>query len=181
MINLNLLPPKEKEEVKFETSRQYLLFFGRSFIFILIILIVLLFSVYLYLSITLEAQKDLVKITREAPESQALEKIKKEIEETNNKITKIYKTQSDFVLWSKIIEDLISSVRPEQKIYLKIFSGKKQDSQITISGFAQTREDLIDFERSLGKSDKFLDINSPISNFLKKTEINFNLTFKFKK
>lgn len=181
MINLNLLPPKEKEEVKFEIFRQYLIFFGRSFIFILIIFVVLLFSVYLYLSITLEAQENLVKITKEAPESQKLEKIKKEIEETNNKITKIYKTQSDFVLWSKIIEDLISSVPPEQKIYLKIFSGRKGGAQITISGFAQTREDLIDFEHSLRGSDKFFDIYSPISNFLKKTEINFNLTFKFKK
>jgi len=177
MIDLNLLPLKEKETIIFKKSRHYLLFFWKTIFCILVIFLTLLFSFYLHLSIIFKTQTELIKVTKETPEIEEIEKIERDIKEIDDQITKIYTIQKEIVLWSKVIEDLISSI--PQEVYLKNLSG--HGSEMIISGFAPTREHLINFEQSLKENKGFLDVYLPVFDLLKKTDITFNISLKFKR
>jgi len=175
MINLNLLPPEEKEALVFEKLRRQILFLGRAVFFLLLIFIVLAFSLYFHLAIILGAQTELIKATKSSQEIQRLEKNEEDVRVINSGISKIYDIQNKFVLWSEVLTDLMNSI--PQGVYFQSFSG--QGSQITISGFAPTREGFLNFEESLKKNKRFYDVYSPVSNLIKKTDIDFSISFKF--
>lgn len=55
---------------------------------------------------------------------------------------------------------------------------KKQKYTVSISGTARSRNDLIAYKNALEKEDTFEDIDLPVSNLAKDTDVPFNISFK---
>lgn len=81
---------------------------------------------------------------------------------------------------SSVMGDALK-VKPEG-IDVSVFAyGRSgEDVMIQIGGVARTREDLLAFQRSLKGNSHFADVRYAESFITKKTDINFQLTFKLK-
>jgi len=53
-----------------------------------------------------------------------------------------------------------------------------ESNEATLNGYAQKREQIIVFKESLEKSGMFGEIENPLSNLVKQTDINFYFNFK---
>ncbi|OGZ32299.1 MAG: hypothetical protein A3I88_03775 [Candidatus Portnoybacteria bacterium RIFCSPLOWO2_12_FULL_39_9] len=178
MIQLNLLPPKEKKEFESTETRRWFFLFGNRLFFFLIIFILLCLSAYFYLSIILKSQEKLIEIEENHFKTSQLSQLEREIEQTNQKLQEIYNLQKDLKPMTPVLEKL-TDLRPEG-VYLIGLSYQKDDGQISLNGRADSREQFLVFQKNLGEEPRFIDLNSPISNLLKQRDINFNLTFKVK-
>ena len=81
---------------------------------------------------------------------------------------------------TEILEEISSALPAE--IYLTNLSITTQDEELNcvLSGFAPTRERLLDFKDNLEKEVRFEEILFPPSNWEKRTDINFTVSFKVK-
>lgn len=110
--------------------------------------------------------------------------VDRDINELNNVIKLISRIQSDYSPIAHNL-DFFASTVPANIFITNLYLDKKTEKgesfwSIVISGRAKTREDLIKFKSNLEQSNGFSEIESPISNLLKKTDIDFQLKAKLK-
>jgi len=179
MLNLNLLPGKEKEEFKLELTFMFLVEFGSRMVFLALIVVALFFSVYLYSSTLYAAQLEQTLVQRDMVEEDKFKEIEKNVQESNAIVERIWDLERNFFIFSKTIEDFIPHV--PAKVYLKSFSLSASTRQITLTGFAPTREEMLLFKKNLEESREFSEIYSPLSNLLVPKEVNFTFTLTVKK
>lgn len=55
----------------------------------------------------------------------------------------------------------------------------QQDGYVQIIGQAASRQDLVNFQNALKQFQRFKEVNIPLSNFLPKTKIDFNIVSQF--
>lgn len=178
---INLLPPQEKETILREEKKRLTTILWFLFFVFLFCLILILFSVESYLGGQVGAQKIIIAQQEEEfnnPETQA---IKEKINATNLMLAKLgvfYKNQTNF---SKILED-ISETMPEgihlTNLSVSRSAADKMAVQISLSGLSSTREILFNFKKNLEGRPEFKEINFPSSNWVKPTDVNFNVSFK---
>ncbi len=183
MLNFNLLPQKEKEELENKNIKIEILILFKTFISILIVLLLLMVANYLYISIFYNTQKNVFNSLSESPALKLTQESDEKISSMNKKINRVYNIQKNLVFWSPILEELTKNI-PEN-IYLTtittrdvLLTDEKKGHQITILGFSPIREDVISLKKFLEENPSFLEIESPISNFLYPTNINFSFSFK---
>ena len=72
---------------------------------------------------------------------------------------------------------MLSKLIPE-KISLSNVANDLSTQEIIIKGYAQTRDDLIAFNKNLEASQLFKEVKIPLSNFLTQEAIIFEITAK---
>lgn len=168
IINLNLLSPIQKKELK--NKRIYIALKELIMLFLLfatIIAILLLVSRYV-----LEQQLTEL-ISRNAINIKNTQEISQQIIDINEKIDNVYNIQNKFKKWSDFLAD-VSELTPDNIAYnfIKIYH---QSGIIEIQGTAETRQDLLKFQKSLKESELFIEVNVPLSNLLAKENNVFNI------
>ncbi len=176
MLKLNLLPPAEKKKLKLAElqKRIYLLFLWLGAI--LIVFIALLIAAYFNLEIILNEQEDLI-IEREADQkNQEIALIKQRVDQVSQRLSVVDNKQQGFISWTSALLGL-SRIVPDG-VYLTGFNYQKTGGKLDISGHARTRDDLLLFESRLEQSDYFAEVESPLSNIIKQTDINFSFSLR---
>jgi len=176
MFRFNLLPPKEKEELELANLNRLLVFFAFRTLFVLLIFTLLLASTYFSLIILLRTQDKLIETRQNNSETQKSLGIGEKIKEANQLINKVYLKQGQLSTWTPLLEE-VAKVVPVG-VYLANFSYQEDKGIISINGWANTRENLLVFEKSLEESAFFTEIESPLSNLLKQSNIDFRFSFK---
>ena len=176
MIRLNLLPPQEKKRLELTKFNSLLAFLTVWFSVFLIIFVLLLLSAFFSLSILLQEQRKLIEIRQSDPKTQYLLEIEEKIKQTNQIIKQVQLKQSEIILWTPLLEE-ISEIVPSG-IYLNNFSFRTAKNQISLNGWANYRENLLGFQKSLEESSFFEEIEAPLANLIKQKDIDFNFTFK---
>jgi len=171
---INLLPPEQIKELKDEENLKLVLNLGILFLLFLISLFLILFSIKIYLFGNLEIQNMILK---EREKALNLE-LEKEIKNFNNLLLKIdsfYQEKIDLV---SVLEK-ISKTLPEG-IYLTNLnlSISKKEINVSLSGFSPDQKNLISFRKNLEKD--FSEVDFPLQNWLKLTNIDFSVSFKIK-
>jgi len=174
MLKLNLLPPRERKEMEWANLSSLATSLSAWFFVFLIIFALLSASTYFYLSILLRAQTRLLEIRQNDPKIQRLVEIEKKIKQANVRLRQINLKQEQLVLWIPLLEEIAEIIPPE--IYLNSFSYQLTDDQIYLSGWADTRDNLLAFQNSLEESSSFVEVEAPLSNLLKQTDIDFSFT-----
>lgn len=172
---INLLPPQAKKELEIEREAKIITILGSLFLIFLIFLGILLFSVKIYILSQIESQKTLIDVESRNINIPEVKELEKNITEANQKISNLnlfYKNQVDL---TEILEK-ISFLLP-LNVYLTDFNYQKEKNLIALRGFAQTREDFLEFKKSLETEKGFSNFNSPISNLVKPTDIDFYVSF----
>ena len=99
------------------------------------------------------------------------------IKNLNNKLTIIENAEKNkFLVSQKVIQEIISQKMPDIKISKISYSNDPINGKvINVVGVAPSRDRLLLFNQTLEADNNFKSVDLPISNFLKGTNIQFNL------
>ena len=104
---------------------------------------------------------------------------KKSIIEQVNSLTSIGQTLlSDTVVWSTIIDEI--KARTINGITISRFSAPSITEKMSLAGTAQDRDTINQFKKSMQESAMFTEIDLPITNLDKRTDIPFSISFIIK-
>lgn len=188
---INLLPSQHKKELKQEKSWKIVLILSILFLIFLICLTLVLFFIKTFFSNQLIIQRSLFSQEEKRFQELQIQNLEERIIVTNqifSKLGSFYRGQTNF---TRILEKISQTLPPgiyltnlsiipfleekEEKSKEKIL---KQGLNISLSGFAPTREDLLKFKKNLEKEELFKEIHFPPLSWVKPTDINFSITFK---
>ena len=181
---INLLPTKQKEELQLEEGFKLVLILGILVLLSLICLHLVLFSVKAYITGEVEAQRILLDQKEKefnTPQTQALKKNLISFNVTLSKLDSFYRDQFEL---TQTLEKISSTLPPD--LYLTNLSlspvrEKKEKKILTnLSGFASTRQSLLEFKDNLEQEGSFDNVSFSQASWVKPTDINFTVSFTVK-
>jgi len=173
MLTLNIIPKNLKQEIK-NYQIQKLIKSLLKILFIFSILIILNTSIsYIYLNNYIK--NEINPLVEHGSDKKNIDAENK-LAEISSKIDRLDKMQDNFIPWSNLLLSIAEDT-PSEINYNQI-TINKADSSLLLKGFAPTREDLIKLRDSLKKNNFILELNFPVSNMLKKENINFDINTK---
>lgn len=178
---INLLPPEEKKKLFYKKLEKLVIIWGEILLIFLVCLILVLFSIKTYIVGQVESKIIILDQIKEGYENSNTQNLQQTIKNYNEKLSQIknfYENQTHF---AESIEE-IAKIKPPE-IYFTILSLKMSGNGIifSISGFSETRTSLVLFRENLESKPGIENINfSPLS-WVKTADIDFQVTFDFKK
>jgi hypothetical protein len=176
VLTTNLLPPLEEKAIEFEKMRRIVNYFALILSCALLLATVFLLSAFLPVffeeqelerSLTIEKQaSEKLKVAETLNRARALKGILSSIQE--------YLLHPSAYALFKEFRDYAGS-----GISISTLSIKK-DGSVIVSGTAELRRDLLQFEKKLRDSGRFQEISSPLSNLIRESKINFTIQGKLK-
>jgi len=151
---INLLPPKFKQEKKVKKiTKMISIFLTTVFIILLIVTASLWFANY-------ETKKDIGTLNNKIAEQNNIllhyKKVDESIKAVNLKLSKIESVDSSRMIWSNIIIELSRST-PSQ-VQMKTLTLDQQNKKITLTGYAETRNDIARFKEKMSGSKYFNNV-----------------------
>ncbi len=174
---INLLPKSRQQELRYEITLHSLwVLVGLSLTSFALVFLVQ-FATKFYLQIEAGVIKDEVAQLQAQVNKQQNNDIKAKIKVANDLVSD-YKNLSDSSpKWSKVIKAF--SVLPPAGVRIISFTIDTQKKTITITGFAPTRELVIQFYNNiLQDTADFSDIDYPLENVAEATNNSFHFSFK---
>lgn len=175
---INLLPPKQKEELLAQEQFKIVLILGTVIISFLFSLGLILFSIKTLIWTDLQIQRIFIEQKEKElknPRIQGLEEKIKEYNLTLLKLNNFYQSQKNLIA----ILGKIPRILPD-KTYLTTLNFNPDNLQISLSGFSPSREILLELKKNLEGAEDFKEIYFPPTNWVEPTDINFTVTFKLK-
>lgn len=170
MLKLNLIAEEAKKELKMEKLTRSL-----SNVAIVLILALLACSgaaVYAQkmLDIDIKHISDSIQTINDNSENYNIK-----IRSFNELIDRTKEIQADYIPWNCFLETLIVK---KYGIRMQSLMIDKNNSKLSIKGFASTRDSLLAYKTELEKSPYLSEINLPFNSLLNKNDINFEITAK---
>jgi len=178
MITLNLLSPQKKKE--FQKKFNFILV-QRCFLIIIIFLSftsLLFFGAKLYQGNRLDKLKKEVEQTTLTLPSGENVTISKDVQDINYELSYLNNLQKNYIKWSDFLIDF--NITVPSGITLSSLSLDQKTSLVLISGKAKLRDNLVAFQNNLKNTSFLSELESPISNILKKEDIDFSFQAKLK-
>lgn len=176
---INLLPLPEKEKIYGALFKRQVHTFGLTAVVIFIGGAVLVLNTFAFLKIQIRELRQVLRTEVASAETQNAQVIEESVKTLNVQLSRYsdfrQKSVSPTLIFSKI-EGLMPGGAS-----LTTMLVNAADRKIILAGRADTREDVMFLENNLKKSDFFERVESPLSNFLEKTDPAFSFTFYFKK
>lgn len=173
---VNLLPKKEKELI----GREYLIRLIIIFLILLIITMLLLFAFLIPSYISLSVKENIatgqIDLIRKSVQNKNNADTEKKLNLIMAKISILNRNGNEYSL-ENVVYEIIKN-KPE-KIYIsdilynKIQKKDTVEKIITIQGTSSTRDGLLKFRDSLAGVEYFKEVNLPLSNLTKDTDIYF--------
>ena len=178
---INLLPLQQKEELLEEKKLKLVLILGITILAALFSLFLILFSVKTSVRGEVELQKVLMEQKDlQMPQNKILEERIKSLNLTLSELSSFYQREISLV----DILETISKTLPK-RAYLNTFNfsrlTKKEEKyrgQIFLSGYAPSREILLEFKKNLESQDSFSEVYFPPANWVEPSDITFTVNFK---
>ena len=179
MINMiNLLPAQQQQK---------LLIIRRTKLINIIGLLALLFVLSLLLGVLalkfrLQGELVLAQALEGAARIELIKpeniQLKKDLLELNRKLKQILTLEQQYQPGSEILKTL-SALTPTGLTYNSLLFDR-QANKVTLTGLAKQRAELLLFKQELEKALTFSAIDFPAVNWVKATDINFFITFKYR-
>lgn len=177
MLTANLLPAEEKKLIRIEEYQRIVHFFGIAVILVLMVGLVLLLPSYIFLSATkmnLEEQS--------AAEAALAKKLK--LGEALSSATQAGALLAEIRTFldqpsraSALVKTLFADAPGVQVETLSITS----DGDVALSGSAQTRDDVLNFQKQLQDSQLLDTLTFPIADIIPRADLHFTMHGKLKK
>jgi len=167
-INLNLIGSKKKNEIK--KNSRYIEIINNLAILTMVIALssLLLFVSSKYMDYKIQSIENINSITG----------VDAEIVKINEDLSEIEKIQSNYIKWSRVLVNLLSLI-PEGNTINKL-KLDKINNKMHLSGNSQKRDNFLELKSNLENSDMLSNIESPISNLLRRENIDFSLSADLK-
>lgn len=178
---INVLPLEQKRTLKKE-YRMRLANMSLSFLALIALLASVLLLPSYFFSMTKEslAEAQLESFNANNPEI-ALNNTDSLVVDINNRLTLLNQDPTTYQVNDKILSKLLA-LRPKGITFSQILYGQSSEgkSTIDIQGLASDRSTLRDFKSTLESNTDYASVNLPISDFLERTNINFNISITMK-
>jgi hypothetical protein len=184
MSTINLLPKQEGELLAQDENRRLVLVLGIVFLSSLISLALILFSIEIYISGQVEAQR--IILAQKETESIHIEGLGEEVEWSNSTFSKLNSFYENTFSITKILEKTSLTLPPGtnlNSLTLRVFTTEEGEhlAQFSLSGFSPDRTTLLTLKKNLEDEEKFQEVYFPPHNWTKPKEINFSVNFSVSK
>lgn len=160
-----------------ERLRRFVVVLGIMFGIVLSLGVILMFPSYIAL---IFRRRDLTReldLSKSAPLLGEVDQIEKSIKDFNKKLL-LYEKSAKNINSVSNVEEQILKLRPSA-VSIRTISydsaSKTNPERISVKGRAQTRSELLRFQKNLESSGLFKKVHSPISNLLQETDLEFSL------
>lgn len=176
MKRLNLLPKPKQQELRYEH-----LFHAVSVALVLSTAMILLgviaqLGVWAYLDRTQAARMRDIETLKQQIDKTEHSQQKEEIKLVNNQMTDFITLSTLTPQWSQVLEAVTKHVPNSVKI--SSITAVASTGKIDIVGYSPTRESVIELYNNINADkDHFKEIDYPLENVSKPTDVQFNFTF----
>jgi len=179
MIKINLLPAKAKQELSLKNLKRCIVVIGVFFISLCLLFAIFLIIIYLVLhSAQTETQHSNSLFSQAQELEEQVHSLNQELSGLINKqLERVDQIQQEQQKSSWVLQKL-SQISPANT-RLSLLEIEKQ--KVKIAGFAKTRKSALLFQQILEQEPQFINLDSPLSNFVKQKNINFFFSFDIKK
>ncbi|QQS23072.1 PilN domain-containing protein [bacterium] len=176
MKHINLLPKHKQTELYYEDLYHSTLVAVIIGVVVLLLGIVAQIFVMVYLNSTESRVSAEVETLKQQTDKTENAELKKQIRLINNQMVDFEKLAANSPKWSRVVSSFAKLVPRGVKI--NSFKADSKTGKVDITGFSPTRESVIELYNNIN-SDKehFKDINYPLENVSKPTDVQFNFTF----
>ncbi len=178
---INLLPPKEKKEIRQEETFRLVLILGIIFLIFLICFSLILTSINIILSGEAEAQRIIYEQREEEFETPQMQTLQRDFTSFNQTISQLDSFYQNQINLTEVLEK-ISQTLP-QGAYLTnliISSKKERELDCSLIGFSPTRKTLLEFKANLEVEESFKEVSFPPTNWVEPKNIDFTVNFETK-
>lgn len=176
---INLLPPQEKEKLYGRLLKRQVRAFGFLAAIILFGGAVFVLNTWVFLKIQTKAISRNLNLETREPETVAARGLESQVKDLNLWLARYQNFRAESgVLMSDVLLK-VQEIVPRGAA-LDALLVDSLEKKIILSGRASRREDVVVMENRLKKSEYFERVNSPISNYLEKTNASFNFSFYYK-
>jgi hypothetical protein len=170
---INLIPKEEKKRMK--TDFYYRLFglFFSVFAFSLVLASLFLLPAYFISSAKIPIMEIKLNAEKNGESSAFYEKSIALVKEINTKLDLIEKEK--LIPSTRVFQGILQEKRADIKITQILYENEASGKRISVTGIAPSREILLLFRLALENSPSFKNVDLPISNFVKGSDIQFNL------
>jgi len=179
---INLLPQKQKDELKQEENFKLTLILGIVTLASLICFALILFSIKISIGGQLSYQK--IFLEQKKAESSQLQNLEEKMKSLNSilkELNSFYQNEANLVEVSRLISGFLPREVYLTTLHFNKAAGlekEKYSGEVFLAGFAPSRETLTVFKKNLEK--EFKEVYFPPENWVKPTDISFTATFKVK-
>ncbi len=175
---LNLLPEEKKKEIERSTRGHFFLWQLCLPLFLEFFFFITLVGIYFILDFQV---KSIAASQASMPETAAsqesdLRRYEDKFRGTNEAVDVVGRYLATHFQYAGLLR-LLEDIQPEG-IALREISGKEYT--MTLSGRADRRDDLLEFENGLKSSECVSRVNVPLSNLFSQSDIDFQLDFDMK-
>lgn len=176
---MNLLPTQQKRRVRLEIFYQNIIFSGLILILFILILILILGGSLIFLNFKYHTiEENIAAEQSRIIQNETVKGMERKVGDLNKELRDLKeiqrKTSNLYGFLDSISQDLFSEVT----IYTIEIDGKL--NKITISGHADTRQELLVIKEKLNNSSQYQNVNFPISNLTEPSDIDFTFNFIYK-
>lgn len=175
---INLLPPSEKDKVYALLLKKQFRVFG-----VLVVLAVFggaffVLNTLVFLKVQTSELGHSLNVESTSANMDSTAVLEDEIKDLNSKLSKYQAFRAEEINMGSVLAKIGELV--PAGIALNKLSLDAGTKKIVVSGLAQTRDDVIVLEKNLKGSVFFERVDSPIGNYLQKSNSTFNFSFYFK-
>ncbi len=186
---INLLPPKEKEELISQQKKKLAIILWSAFLIAIICLILVLLSVKFYILGKSISQKFILEQVQDRHQTSDFLTYKDLLQNYNKKLIQLrsfYEKETEF---SSALKNILEVKRPEGVYFTELFLNKKEDNgkiEAKIYGTSDTRENLLIFKKNFeerpgvppGSYPEIKNYNFSPESWIYPKSISFYLTFE---
>jgi Tfp pilus assembly protein PilN len=172
---INLLPKQARRELQLELISKQIFRFWIWVVFSVAVFFVLIWISVFYMESEMQRVEDEITVHKKELSSSNTLDLQNKVKALNQGIKNFQNLQSQHYLWSKALVGLSEVIPADSRI--ETLSMDRQTGKVEISGFSTTRESVIQFWANVKKSRFFKDIDFPLSNLEKATDVPFTYTF----
>jgi Tfp pilus assembly protein PilN len=170
-INLNLLSPEQKKDLKIKR-----IYFTLKELVMLFLLFTAVIAAMLTISRYILEKRLTELVNKNAAHIQVGQEVNSQISALNKKINLVYQIQKQFQPWSVFLSRL-TNITPPNIIYQNI-KINYSTATLELQGVAKTRQDLIKLQQALDAADFLTEINLPLTDLLPKEKNLFHIQAK---
>lgn len=175
---INLLPQSEKDGVYNTLFKRQIHSFGLVLVVIIFGGSIFILNTFAFLKIQVSGLQNSLATETIRAETKTAQGVEDNVKNLNAELARYKNFRGGSAVITGVLNKL-QAITPAG-VSLTVLSLDVAAKKIIVSGRAVSRDDVIAMEANLKKSDFFEKVDSPLNNFLEKSDASFSFTFYFK-
>jgi hypothetical protein len=173
---MNLLPRKQRKRVRLIIYFQNIVFSGFILILLFLIIIFCLGGFLIFLNFQYQAVEKEIEIEQsKIIQTETVRGIERKIRDINNEMFELKKIQTEQSNIYQALENIYQELFVGVRVYALEIDTKTK--KVVVTGYSATREKLLAIKQVLETSDRYRDVEFPLSNLVGPISIDFRFSF----